>query len=317
MARRGAAADMRSGSTPAPPLGAGAFIGNARLAFVATTPLELLASKGLHSPALGEIKDAILALPSPRGADESADAGVERPLRPGPPGAMRLLPPLIAAMLCAAPLAAQVRPKPGPDNPHIQSVEYAPGQVVLLEAAPGYQLTIELSADEQVENVAIGDSSAWQVTANRRGDHLFVKALSGGVSTNMSVTTNIRSYVFELTPASSGGEVPYTVRFHYPPAAAEEQNPQAAAEGRYRLGGDRALQPSEISDDGTHTYIRWPRDRSLPAVYGVTETGAETLVNGMMREDDVFVIDDIWQKLVFRIDRHKADATRERQRKRR
>ena len=230
---------------------------------------------------------------------------------------MRLLLLIAGAALAATPLSAQVRPKPGADNPHIQTVEYAPGQVVQLEAAPGYQLTVELSPDEQVENVAVGDNSAWQVTANRRGDHLFVKALNGNVSSNMTVTTNVRTYVFELTPASGGGEVPYTVRFTYPPTTAPDETNGQAEQGRYRLGGDKALRPSEISDDGTHTYIRWPRDRSLPAVYGVTETGAETLVNGMMREDDVFVIDDIWQKIVFRVDQHIATATRERPRKRR
>jgi type IV secretion system protein VirB9 len=231
---------------------------------------------------------------------------------------MRLLLLLAAAAFAAGPLAAQVRPKPGPDNPHVQTVDYVAGQVVLLEAAPGYLLTIELSPDEQVENVAIGDSNAWQVSANRRGDHLFVKALTGGVASNMTVTTSVRSYVFELSPATGGGEVPYTVRFHYPAAAAaEEETVQRSGEGRYRLGGDKALQPSEISDDGIHTYMKWPRDRSLPAVYAVTETGQETLVNGMMRDDDVFVIDDVWTRLVFRIDNHVAHATRERERRHR
>ena len=226
---------------------------------------------------------------------------------------------LAAALLVAAsPLGAQVRPKPGPGDPRIQSIEYSADQVFQLQGAPGYALNVELSPDEQVENVAVGDNNAWQVSANRRGDHLFVKALTGGVSSNMTVTTSVRTYVFELTPVSGSGEVPYTVRFRYAPvAAAEEETPGAAAEGRYRLGGDKALRPSEISDDGTHTYIKWPRDRSLPAVYGVTETGAETLVNGMMREGDVFVIDDIWNKLVFRVDRHVATANRERERRRR
>ena len=227
---------------------------------------------------------------------------------------MRILLLFAAAAFAAGPLAAQVRPKPGPDNPHVQTVDYVAGQVVLLEAAPGYLLTLELSPDEQVENVAIGDSSAWQVSANRRGDHLFVKALTGGVSSNLTVTTTVRTYVFELAPAGGAGEVPYTVRFHYPAATvAEEEKPLQAGEGRYRLGGDRALMPSEISDDGSHTYLRWPRDRSLPAVYGVTPTGQETLVNGMMREGDVFVIDDVWSRLVFRIDRHVAHATRQRE----
>ena len=223
--------------------------------------------------------------------------------------ALLFLAPLLLS--AAAPLGAQVRPVPGAGDPHIQSVDYAPDQVVVLEAASGYQVTVELSPDEQVENVAVGDSGAWQVTANRRGDRLFVKAITGGVSTNMTVITNVRVYVFELTPVSASGGMGYTVRFRYPPAApdAEDQGPTAEGEGRYRLGGDKALRPSEISDDGTHTYIRWPRDRALPAVYAIGDTGEETLVNGMMR-DDVFVIDSVSRRLVFRIDDHKATASR-------
>ncbi len=57
-------------------------------------------------------------------------------------------------------------------------------------ARPGYQLAVEFGPDEQIENVAVGDSGAWQVTPNRRGDHLFVKPIQPGVSTNMTVVTN-------------------------------------------------------------------------------------------------------------------------------
>jgi type IV secretion system protein VirB9 len=220
---------------------------------------------------------------------------------------------LAVAALASAPLAAQVRPQavPGGD-PRFQSVAYAPNQVVLLEGAPGYQITLELSPDEKAETIAIGDSTAWQVTPNRRGDLLFIKAVSGA-STNMTVMTNARTYLFDLS-AGSPSSMAYTVRFTYPPpaAAAEEELADPAAEGRYRLGGDKPLRPSEISDDGIHTYIRWPRDRALPAVYAVTDGGQEMLVNGMMREDDLFVIDSISRKLVFRIDGNVATATRQR-----
>ncbi|MGZ8284015.1 MAG: TrbG/VirB9 family P-type conjugative transfer protein [Allosphingosinicella sp.] len=219
---------------------------------------------------------------------------------------------LAAAALASAPLAAQVRPQPGTGDPRFQSVAYAPDQVVWLEGAPGYQITLELSPDERAETIALGDSSAWQVTPNRRGDLLFVKAITGA-STNMTVITNVRTYNFDLS-AGSPSSMAYTVRFHYPPPAApaEEDLADAAAEGRYRLGGDRALRPSEISDDGVHTYIRWPRDRALPAVYAVTDGGQEMLVNGMMREEDLFVIDSVSRKLVFRIDGDTATATRQR-----
>ena len=75
---------------------------------------------------------------------------------------------LLAAMLAAAsaPLGAQVRPAPGSGDPRIQSILYSPDQVFQLSGAPGYAINVELSPDEQVENIALGDSSAWQVTAS-------------------------------------------------------------------------------------------------------------------------------------------------------
>ena len=54
---------------------------------------------------------------------------------------------------------------------------YDADQVVPLQAAPGYQVMLEFGADERIENVAVGDSAAWQVTPNRSGDHVFVKPL--------------------------------------------------------------------------------------------------------------------------------------------
>jgi type IV secretion system protein VirB9 len=215
---------------------------------------------------------------------------------------------LLALAFAAAPLAAQVRPVPGPGDPHLQFVDYAQDQVILLEAAPGYQIMLELSPDEQIQNVAVGDASAWQVSTNRSGNRLFVKSLTGGVSTNMTAITNVRTYSFELSPVTGTGDLAYTIRFRYPQTTPE--GPEALSEGRYRLDGRKALRPSEMSDDGVLTYIRWPRERSLPAVYAVSDTGKEMLVNGMMREDDVFVIDGVAQKLVFRVDKHVATATR-------
>jgi type IV secretion system protein VirB9 len=229
---------------------------------------------------------------------------------------IRLLLVLAATALASAPLAAQVRPQAAPGgDPRIQSVDFVADQVVLIEGAPGYQITMELSPDERAETIALGDSSAWQVTANKRGDLLFVKALVAGVSTNMTVITNARTYNFDLAPVGTS-QMAYTIRFRYPPpAATEEDLAEPAIDGRYRLGGDKALRPSEISDDGVHTYIRWPRDRALPAVYAITDSGSEMLVNGMMRDDDLFVIDSIQRKLVFRIDGDVATATRQRKKR--
>ena len=221
----------------------------------------------------------------------------------------------LAALLALAPasLEAQVHPMPGSGDPRIQTVLYDGEQVVQLQGTPGFQIDVEFASDEAIENVAVGDSAAWQVTPNRRGDHLFVKPLIGGVTTNMTVVTSARTYFFELAPLATG-EQAYTVRFRYPSAqTAAADGPATGVEGRYRLSGAHALRPSRIADDGVHTYIEWPHDASLPAVYALNSQGQETLVNGGMR-DGLFVIDGISPRLVFRIDAEVARADRVAQR---
>jgi type IV secretion system protein VirB9 len=218
---------------------------------------------------------------------------------------------LLGAAAAPSSLGAQVRPHPvAGGDPHLQTVDYDPGQIVLLELSPGYQMTVELAPDEQVENIAVGDSGAWQVTANRRGDRLFIKPLQAGVSTNMTVITSVRLYAIQLAPlGDSTGNLAYVVRFQYPDPDKDAADGDIAVEGSYRLSGDRALRPGRISDDGRHTYIEWPKEAALPAVYGVDSEGQEVLVNGMMR-GDLFVVDSVVQQLVFRIDRRVAKAVR-------
>lgn len=81
------------------------------------------------------------------------------------------------------------------------------------------------------------------------------------------------------------------------------------SEGRYRLSGERALRPAQIADDGIHTYIIWTEQQALPAVFAISPTGTEEMVDGYMRQG-VFTIDRIHQKLVFRIDKKAAKAER-------
>lgn len=218
-----------------------------------------------------------------------------------------LLLPLL--LLAPIPAQAQMRPEPDGGDPHIQVVDYQPEQIVRVEVATGYQATIELASDEHIENVALGDSGAWQISSNRRGDRLFVKPTVPGVTTNMSVITDTRRYNFELAP-SPGLAGAWSVRFRYPSGP---QDPGAAegnkVVGRYKVRGDKTLRPSGIHDDGVHTYVEWPEDKALPAIYALNGQGKETLINGMMR-DGRMVIDSVQNELIFRIDKHKAQAVR-------
>lgn len=221
---------------------------------------------------------------------------------------MRAIALLLVAL--AAPLAGQVRPSPGPGDPRLQTVTYNANQIIQLPVAVGYQLTVELSPGERIENAALGDTGGWQVTANKRGDRLFIKRQSGGGATNLTVMTDARTYAFDLVP-DEGSVAPYIVRFVYlseapPPAASATAQPEL---NNYGIRGDKAIWPSAMGDDGTRTYIEWEPDAAMPAVFAIDETGQEVTVDGYVRNGR-YVIDSVKSKLIFRLGNDMATAER-------
>ena len=218
---------------------------------------------------------------------------------------------VLAFSLLGAPAVADVLPRPGSGDPHIQSVAYDAEQVVTLRVATGFAVTIEFAQDERIENVAVGNSAAWQATPNRRADHLFVKPVQGGTATNMTVITDTRRYNFALVPAYGGEpDLPYSVRFTYPGI---DRAPDVTVEAQattYRLSGDKTLWPTAMSDDGTFTSIMWAPDATMPAVYKIDARGKEAIVNGAVR-DGVYVIEGTAQRFVFRLGKAVAVARRQ------
>lgn len=228
----------------------------------------------------------------------------------------RLIP--LLALLLGAPATAQTPSAPAdastqiPGDPRLRVIPYDPAQVVRLTAATNYQMTVIFSPDERVENVAIGDSEAWQATLNNQGDALFLKALRTGGSTNMTVITDVRVYSFELNPAfAPGPDTPFTVRFTYPETDSPAVPAPRPGVGRYRLGGARALRPAAITDDGVRTTIEWRPQQILPAVFAIDERGDEILLDGNMR-DGRYVIDAVHRTLLFRLEHQTARANRQR-----
>jgi type IV secretion system protein VirB9 len=57
--------------------------------------------------------------------------------------------------------------------------------------------------------------------------------------------------------------------------------------------------PAVIFDDGRFTYLRFPGNREVPAVFHVLGDGSETLVNARM-EDDLLVVDRVSRRLMLR-----------------
>lgn len=213
------------------------------------------------------------------------------------------------ALLLLAAAQVQLEPQPGPGDPRIQVATYSADQVLTLRVGLGFATVLELSPDERIENVVVGNSAGWQVTPNRRGDKLVVKPLPAAATTNMVVITDARRYVFLLEPDEGGGLAPYVVRFVYPDARALEVVGGAAPVATYRFRGAKALFPAAMSDDGRRTTISWAARTDLPAIFLVDERGKEGLVNGRMVGGD-YVVESVAARFVFRLGKARATATR-------
>ncbi len=204
----------------------------------------------------------------------------------------------------------EISPQPIAADAHIQAVAYDPQQVVALRVASGFAVTVNLSPEERIETVTVGDAGAWQVQVNRRADRMVIKPVGDPRTTNLTAITDQRSYNFTLYAASAGEDaLPYMVNFLYP-ALAMVQPVAATTMSRYRVRGKKSLLPAAISDDGTFTSIFWPKDVTLPAVYRQDDQSHLALVNGLMR-DGAFVIEGVYRRLVFMIGKARATATRD------
>jgi type IV secretion system protein VirB9 len=185
-------------------------------------------------------------------------------------------------------LTAARLPEPGAVDPHIQSVLYAPDEVVRLQGALGWQIMIEFAPDERIENVSIGDALAWQVTPNKKARNLFLKPLVRNAATNMTVVTDRRRYTFALETTPRRSTTPWVVRFDYPREVVEAVQeppppPPPTLNFAYASKGDSSLLPSRVWDDGLMTYFEFPDERPIPAVFAGGPGKDESLVNSSMR----------------------------------
>lgn len=216
---------------------------------------------------------------------------------------------LCAALLAATPGLAAETPRPGAADPRIRTVDYDPDEVVRLVGTLRAALQVRFAPEESVLHVALGDGGGWEVAPER--NLLFVKPVALKPPTNLIVTTEgpdgeTRHYVFELTVragATTRGS-PHTVfvvQFRYPAQDAARLQRALSAQARalearilqlkldrgvlegernlaYALQGSTAIAPSEVSDNGRFTVLRFPGAQGLPAVYAVAPDGSEGLV---------------------------------------
>lgn len=179
--------------------------------------------------------------------------------------------------------------------------------------------------------------AAWCVTAQPGGRNLFVKAKSAaGAPNNLAVVTDRRTHAFRFVVLADNDPKPPVYRLVVkapavavptpgrlalrdaaplvalpavpPPPSPQEviaerlQAKPQVMNSRYSIAegkGSEDIVPTLVFDDGRFTYIRFPGNREVPAVFHVLGDGSETLVNARM-EEDLLVVDRVSRRLMLR-----------------
>lgn len=179
--------------------------------------------------------------------------------------------------------------------------------------------------------------ATWCVAAQPGGRTLFVKPKSGAQdANNLAVVTDRRTHSLRFVVLADGDpRAPVyrlTIRAAAPLAAGPALlAPRVAASlaalpplpalpsphvvvverlqakpqvrnSEYTLAEGAAstdIVPTLVFDDGRFTYLRFPGNREVPAVFQVQGDGSESLVNTRM-EDDLLVVDRVSRQLVLR-----------------
>jgi len=208
-----------------------------------------------------------------------------------------------------------------------------------LLAAPGAVTDIALQPGEAITSVAAGDTVRWTVgdTSSGAGEdkrvHILVKPFAPGLSTNLIIATDRRTYHLEMvsTPSTAMAAISWT----YPPGdliAIRRQHAEAPADAQsvdqqqgkfemapalqaaglsldhlnfaYAITGDNpAWRPLRAFDDGRQTFIEFPASIAVgevPPLFVFRAQGEAQLVNYRMA-GRYYVVDRLFASAQLRL----------------
>ncbi len=186
-------------------------------------------------------------------------------------------------------LRAEVIPSAGELDQRIRFVEYQESQVFHLNARVGYNTHIKFAPGEVFEKWYSGDSKAFLLVDHK--NYVSFKPVVEEAETNLFIITNRRAYNFLVHTDKQATEY-FGVHFQYPleearlaeEAAAKEQllrsiDPDLQVERNvaYIGAGSDAIRPTQVFDNGTHTFFYFPERIDIPSIFRVRPGTGERL----------------------------------------
>jgi len=182
----------------------------------------------------------------------------------------------------------------------IKTYVYKPEEVFIFTGHYRYVSVIYFDPTEEIDALLIGDPTSWDITNG--GNRLIIKPIEPDATTNLTITTDRRQYLFELYAEEAeeirDEKITLSARFVYPDEdsglgegadfvnyGSESDMPDyinfpERYNFHYTVTGSRLITPIKMFDDGAFTYFEFRRvNADVPAIYHVDKDGNESLVN--------------------------------------
>jgi type IV secretion system protein VirB9 len=215
----------------------------------------------------------------------------------------------------------------------VQIYPYNDGVLYRLFAAPEHVSDIALQPGEAIVSVAAGDTVRWTVgdTTSGAGEskrvHILVKPFSVGLTTNLIITTDRRTYHLQME--STAGTAMAALSWTYPAdeliairkSQADAQAAAPVASGLaierlnfgYAITGDRpAWRPLRAFDDGRQTFIEFSASIAVgeaPPLFVLGDRGDAQLVNYRV-SGRFYIVDRLFDAAELRLGGKKQSIVR-------
>jgi len=290
------------------------------------------ATAPVDDPAMFEQTDfyaAGLVTAEPERAVEIVETARPLPL----PGQLKPVEPATAkrdvspmAAIAEGTTAARVEPSVDGYMNAIQVYPYTEGALYRLYASPGQVSDIALQPGETLVSVSAGDTVRWVVGDTLSGtgadarSHVLVKPIASGLTTNLMIATDRRTYHLELTSLETSYMAALSWRYPVDELASlttlnaraltrEEGSiaPDLSIDDlnfEYRIEGDTpAWRPVRVFDDGRQVFIQMPAGLATtdaPPLFVLGAKGEAELVNYRIR-GSYYVVDHLFRAAELRL----------------
>lgn len=228
---------------------------------------------------------------------------------------------IVAIALSSINAYAVREPRPTPIDSRIKDIVYSKYDVFKVTGYYNYQSSIEFAQDEDIGSISMGDPSGWQIVPS--GNRIFFKPVELDATTNMTLITNKRTYLFELYAKEaediSDPDIAFYIKFLYPDENNDEHLTSYSKQHvkempdlshpedynfNYSISGHEDIAPIKIFDDGQFTYLQFrDRNSAIPAIFSVDQDLKEEIINYRPSKSDanLIIIERVYKKLSLRL----------------